>query len=321
MRVLDFSQQLPGPYATEMLAALGADVIKVEPPAGDPARDLDAVMFTRVNGRKRSVRLNLKTERDRGTALALMAGADVVVEGFRPGVVARLGIDYSSAQAINARVVYCSISGFGQEGPLSRKPTHDVSLQALAGALPPDVLHSHIGVPWVDLATGTTAAMLIVAVWQDGKGGYIDAAMMDAAVAWTQVKPEAVTSLEPTYGTLRTLDGQTAVVALLEDAMWKRLCEALGWADWMSDGTLSRYSDRRTRARLIRDRLEDTVSRMSSAELTRRAEAFDLPIEVVSPGAGEFAEQLVHRQAGDARHARVPVPAAWQSGFEAGSSS
>lgn len=116
IRVLDLSIWRPGPYATSLLVALGADVLKVEPPGGDPMRHYSG-LFDVINAGKRSVELDLKDEGNRSRALELAAGADVVVEGFRPGVMARLGLDYDAVRRVNPSVVYCSISGYGQSGP------------------------------------------------------------------------------------------------------------------------------------------------------------------------------------------------------------
>ncbi|MDX6326236.1 MAG: hypothetical protein QOK15_2590, partial [Nocardioidaceae bacterium] len=137
MRVLDLSQQLPGPYCTLLLASLGASVTKVEPMHGEPARHLDPVMFQRVNQGKTSLRLDLKTTEGQEKLRDLARDSDVFVEGFRPGVTARLGCDFARLTRLSPALVYCSISGFGQSGPLGSQPTHDLSLQAMAGAIGP----------------------------------------------------------------------------------------------------------------------------------------------------------------------------------------
>ena len=313
LRVLDLSQQLPGPYSTALLASLGADVIKVEAPAGDPARDFDPEMFRRANAGKRSIRLDLKRRDDRDILLSLVERAHAFVEGFRPGVTERLGCDYDTVKAVNPAVVYCSISGFGQHGPLADRPTHDISLQAVAGALPAGARIDRIGVPWVDLATGTTAAFLIVSVCRGGAGGFIDLAMIDAAVAWANIKPQAVRELEPSYGTFATADDDVVVVALLEDAMWHRLCVALSWEDWQADPGLARYRDRRRSAPRIRARLENSLAALTHAEITELAGSHDLPIESVGADDPSARQQLLERQAGRGERATwLPLPVDWQ---------
>ncbi|PJJ61503.1 CaiB/BaiF CoA transferase family protein [Compostimonas suwonensis] len=311
MRVLDLSQQLPGPYATALLAALGADVIKVEPPGGDAGRAFDPAMFTTVNRWKRGVRLDLKSDGDRAELLRLAVDAEVFVEGFRPGVVARLGCDYATVSAINPGIVYCSISGFGQSGPLASRPTHDISLQAMIGAIPDDVTIDRIGVPWVDLSTGSTAALLAVAAWHAGAGAHLDLAMLDAAASWARIKPEAVDHREPSYGTFSSRDGHRVVVALLEDPMWERLCAALGWDDWSGHPEYTRYSDRRTRSARIRERLAASLQAMTADEIAAIAANHDLPVEVIDPSDPEILAQLARRSAGNDACAGLPIPVDW----------
>jgi crotonobetainyl-CoA:carnitine CoA-transferase CaiB-like acyl-CoA transferase len=279
MRVLDLSQQLPGPYATLLLAALGADVTKVEPPGGDAARQLDPEMFGHVNAGKRSTVLDLKTEAGRRRLYALAGETDVFVEGFRPGVAARLGFDYPTLRDLRPELIYCSISGAGQQGPLAGQPTHDISLQAMAGALAGAGEIDRIGVPWVDLATGTSAALAITAAWHAGRGAYLDMSMLDSALSWTRVKPSAVSGgREPAYGTLRTSDGAQVVIAVLEDAIWQRLCAALGWADWAADPRLARHAGRRRHANDVRGRLARDVGQRTLGEVLAFARRHDLPI-------------------------------------------
>lgn len=279
MRVLDLSQQLPGPYATLLLAALGAGVTKVEPPHGDAARHLDPQMFENVNAGKDSVVLDLKSDADRDRLHALVRRTDVVIEGFRPGVAARLGCDYPTLRALRPDLVYCSVSGAGQDGPLARHPTHDISLQAMAGALTGPEPIDRIGVPWVDLATGSSVALAVTAAWHAGRGAYLDMSMLDAALGWTRVKPSAVAGeREPTYGTVCTSDGAQVVIALLEDAMWQRLCTALGWTDWAADPRLHRHVGRRRHADEVRGRLERDVGARTLAEVLALARLHDLPI-------------------------------------------
>lgn len=308
MRVLDLSQQLPGPYATLLLASMGATVTKVEPPRGDAARHLDPAMFERVNAGKSSVTLDLKTAGDRARLHEMVGEADVFVEGFRPGVTGRLGCDYEALRALRPRLVYCSVSGVGQSGPLAGVPTHDISLQAMAGALVAGERVDRIGVAWVDLATGTSAALAITAAWHHGRGGHLDMSMLDAALAWTSAKPAAVASPEPTYGTVDTADGRQVVVALLEDAMWQRLCVALGWADWVSDPTLAGYPDRQARADEVRRRLDAELRTRSQAEVLRLAERFDLPITALDASATPAAREQIERRRRSQASPCVPLP-------------
>ncbi|MDJ0643301.1 MAG: CoA transferase [Erythrobacter sp.] len=196
--VVDLTQFLPGPMMTVMMADHGARVIKIEPKAGDPARQMlpmeagHSVWFANLNRGKESVVLDLKSEGGKAALLDLCREADVFVEGFRPGVMQRLGFDYDRVKAIKPDIIYCSISAFGQEGALARHPAHDMAVQALAGFLSvndgPDGMPVVPGAPSADMAAGLTAlsAVLMALVGRDrtGEGAYIDCAMFDSLLPW-----------------------------------------------------------------------------------------------------------------------------------------
>jgi crotonobetainyl-CoA:carnitine CoA-transferase CaiB-like acyl-CoA transferase len=198
IRVIDLSMFLPGPMLTVMMADQGADVIKVEPAAGDPARtqgpfeDGHSIWFANLNRGKASVVLDLKSEAGKAALADLIRGADVFVEGFRPGVMARLGFGWDDVRALNPRIVYCSISAFGQTGALAHHPAHDMAVQALAGFLSvndgPDGTPAVPGVPAADVAAGLTglAAVLMALIGREktGQGDYIDIAMFDSLLRW-----------------------------------------------------------------------------------------------------------------------------------------
>jgi crotonobetainyl-CoA:carnitine CoA-transferase CaiB-like acyl-CoA transferase len=260
--VLDLSIWRPGPYATSLLVGLGADVVKVEPPGGDPMRHYPE-LFESVNAGKRSIMLDLKdaTGQDgRARALELAAAADVVVEGFRPGVMARLGLDEQAVRALNPGVVYCSISGYGQEGPLALVPGHDLNYQAWAGSLAPDGGTAAMPpLPLADLASGLTAAFGICAALLGrragggGSGSYLDISMTDVMATWTGTARSvsdqdagsgssegenapgradpALSPNVPGYGLFDTLDGgQVALGVVNEQHFWSALCAHLGLA-------------------------------------------------------------------------------------------
>ncbi len=240
VRVLDVSVWRPGPYATQLLAELGADVIKVEPPGGDPMRIYPA-LFARLHAGKRSLVLDLKDDTDRATALDLASGADVLVEGFRPGVADRLGVGWEAVRAVRPGIVYCSISGFGQDGARRDVPGHDLDYQAWAGVLAPDggppVVPS---VPVADLAGGMAAALAICAACvraaRTGEGERIDLAMTDVLATWTGADSPvegAATGADPTlvpgYGTYATADGGWIALGVLsEQPFWDGLCSVAG---------------------------------------------------------------------------------------------
>jgi crotonobetainyl-CoA:carnitine CoA-transferase CaiB-like acyl-CoA transferase len=238
VRVLDLSIWRPGPYATSLLVALGADVLKVEPPGGDPMRHY-AELFASINAGKRSVVLDLKDGDDRARALELAAEADVLVEGFRPGVMTRLGLDEPTLRAAHPGLVYCSISGYGQRDPRAALPGHDVNYQAWAGALSPEGGPGRMSpLPVADLAAGLTAAFGICAAVlgraTTGTGTYLDVSMTDVLATWTgrarsSDEGASVSGPVPGYGLFTTADGgQVALGVLSEQHFWSALCSELG---------------------------------------------------------------------------------------------
>lgn len=200
VRVLDFTQNLPGPYATLVLASLGADVVKIEPPTGDTAR-MTPRLFEIVNAGKRSCVLDLKRDDAAATLAALVVDADVVVEGFRPGVMARFGCDAAAALRTNPRLVYCSISGYGQDGPYAAYPGHDLNFQALTGVcdMGRDADDHPFGcaLPIADLSSAMTAVSAVLAALfareRTGVGRAIDVAMVDTLRSWTHAWAEGLT--------------------------------------------------------------------------------------------------------------------------------
>jgi crotonobetainyl-CoA:carnitine CoA-transferase CaiB-like acyl-CoA transferase len=198
IRVIDLSMFLPGPMLTLMMADQGAEVIKVEPAAGDPARvqapfaDGHSLWFANLNRGKRSLVLDLKSEAGKAALNDLVRDADVFVEGFRPSVMARLGFGWEQVRALNPRIVYCSISAFGQTGALAHHPAHDMAVQAMAGFLSVndggDGQPVVPGVPSADLAAGLTglSAVLMALIGRErtGEGDYIDVAMFDSLLPW-----------------------------------------------------------------------------------------------------------------------------------------
>lgn len=308
MTVIDISQQLPGPYCSLLLAGLGAEVVKVEPITGEAARRIDPAMFEQVNRGKMSLRLDLKTTEGQSELHRLVRGADVFIEGFRPGVTTRLGCDYVQLNQLNPRLVYCSISGFGQTGPWASRPTHDLSLQAIAGALRPGAVVDAVGVPWVDLGVATTAAFLIASHWQAPGAVHLDLAMLDVASAWAHIKPGAVTDVQPTYGTFTAADGATFVLALLEDEMWHRLCQALGMEDWSAAAGLETYDTRTAQEALVRRRVQMAIGARTRDELANLAATFDLPLDEVSDAASASQnEQIAWRKGLDRSTGLLPV--------------
>ncbi|MFY4257925.1 CaiB/BaiF CoA transferase family protein [Achromobacter xylosoxidans] len=256
--VLDFSTLLPGPLCTLLLAEAGARVIKIERPAGGdemrgylPRFGEDSVNFTLLNRGKTSVAINLKNEDERARLRQLIEEADVLIEQFRPGVMQRLGLDYESVARINPRLVYCSITGYGQEGARAGMAGHDLNYQALTGML--SLTGDAQGQPLVpptltaDLAGGAYPAFMniLLALRQrdrDGKGRHLDVAMADNLFTlmywglgngwsqglWPRPGSDKVTGGSCRYQVYQTADGRHLAVAPLEDKFWRAFVEVIG---------------------------------------------------------------------------------------------
>jgi crotonobetainyl-CoA:carnitine CoA-transferase CaiB-like acyl-CoA transferase len=259
IRVLDLTSFIPGPYLTMALADHGAEVIKVESPGGDPTRHIglsdgpDTVYFRNLGRGKRSVVCDLKQPGDRAAFLELAREADIVVESSRPGVAARLGVDYETIATFNPRIIYCSISAFGQAGPLAQRPAHELALEAMTGVLAsnlgPDSAIALPAVPWGDYLSGLhgLAAILMAlhARHATGRGDYIDISMQEALLSATanvlgptlaegrQPGPahERTTGGAAFYHWYDTADGRQLVLAGQEPKFVKALLEALGRAE------------------------------------------------------------------------------------------
>jgi alpha-methylacyl-CoA racemase len=247
VRVLDLTRLLPGPLGTMHLADLGADVIKIEDTgAGDYASPAVRAL---VNRNKRAIRIDLKHAEGVATLLRLCRQADVLVEGFRPGVMQRLGVGYDAVAAVNPRIVYCSISGFGQTGPLCDAPGHDLNYAALAGVA--DQIGNAAGpalsnLPVADLLGGTMTAVagILAALFdaaRSGRGRQVDIAMADGVLAHAvlplaglhqhgrvpEVGHSALTGALACYGFYRTADDRQVAVGALEPKFWQELCRRL----------------------------------------------------------------------------------------------
>lgn len=300
VRVLDVTNVLAGPFCSFQLVLLGAEVIKIEQPEnGDLARrlgagikentDLMGASFVAVNAGKQSVTLNLKSLEGKEIFKKLTAISHVVIENFRPGVMARLGLDYAALAEVNPRLVYCAISGFGQEGPLAMRPAYDQVIQGISG-----VMHVtgdaqsaplRVGYPICDTMGGITGAMAICAALVDsmttGQGRRIDVSMLESTLAsmgWV-VSNYLNAGIEPIpmgnenftaapSGTFRTADGLLNIAAN-EDAQYEKLCEVIGRPDLKTD---PRFEDRETRRgnRLaINKEIAPALMRRSAAEWER----------------------------------------------------
>jgi crotonobetainyl-CoA:carnitine CoA-transferase CaiB-like acyl-CoA transferase len=290
VRVLDLSIWRPGPYATQLLVELGADVVKVEPPGGDPMR-VFPTLFAVLNAGKRSAVVDLKDAAGRAAVHARAADADVVVEGFRPGVVRGLGVDDESIRRVNPSIVYCSISGYGQTGPLAGVPGHDVNYQAWAAVLEPRAGERPVVArpPIADLAGGAYAALSVCAALvrraHTGEGESIDVSMTDVLASWIGAVPplalpdgQQVGGQVPGYGTFATADGGWIALGVIsEDHFWAGLTRTLGLDDVAS---LS-FSDRLALGRQLTPRIEEAIARRDRDDLVRELEEAGVPVAPV----------------------------------------
>ena len=290
VRVLDLSIWRPGPYATQLLVEMGADVVKVEPPGGDPMR-VFPTLFAVLNAGKRSAAVDLKSDAGRKAVLARAEDADVVVEGFRPGVVRALGVDDDGVGRVNPSIVYCSISGYGQTGPLATVPGHDVNYQAWAAVLEPRRGEGPVVArpPIADLAGGVYGAMAVCAALvrraRTGEGESIDVSMTDILASWIGAVPpltlpdgQTLGGQVPGYGTFATADGGWIALGVIsEDHFWSGLVRALGLDDVAS---LS-FAERLALGNGLRARVEDAIAGRDRDELVRELSTAGVPVAPV----------------------------------------
>ena len=261
LKVLDLTQFIPGPFASQWLADLGAEVVKVEPPIGDPMRimgpldsDGTTAFYKLANRNKTVVRLDLKDEGGKRIFGGLVAAADVLIEGYRPGVMARLGLDDATLGALNPRLIHCSLSGYGQTGPFADQAGHDLTYLALSGALATTGTPERPVIPFPPQADHAGANTVVIAVLAallkragDGKGVRLDVSLTEAALAWmggvlTNAHRGGETARErgvinggaAYYRVYRTGDGRFLAAAPIEEKFWAAFCTALGRPDLLA---------------------------------------------------------------------------------------
>jgi crotonobetainyl-CoA:carnitine CoA-transferase CaiB-like acyl-CoA transferase len=323
VRVVDFSMFVPGPFCSSILADLGADVIKVEPPRGDPGRSYVPVQFNTENRNKRSIALDLKHSASATVVKKLIEKAHVVIEGFRPGVAKRLGIDYQSLRKHNAKLVYCSISGYGQTGPWRERPGHDVNYVAAAGGLafPGGWLKApaRSSLPVADMAGGGFAAIAILAALREGKGAYLDLSLFEAAFFMCamrhgldpQVDPRA--HIFPVNDVFECADGARLTLGILEEHFWQNFVKLV---PELADERFSSDAKRRQNGDALSTRLQEIFKRRTAKDWQALLEANDIPVDrCVTPGEAASNPQLVERKALERGHAKFPV---WANGARGG---
>lgn len=296
IRIADFTHIMAGPYATHLLRLLGAEVIKVESPGrgdamrnygSDRAYDGMAPAFIAVNAGKKSMSLDLKHPASVEAARRLIARCDVVVENFRPGVMARLGLGYAEAKALKPDIVYCSVSGYGQSGPLRDWPAIDNIVQATSGMMSlggePGDPPMRVGFPVVDTLTGQTAAFAILAALlkrqRSGEGECIDVAMMDASLSFmaSAIVPFLVTgqpmertgntgySGQPTAALFEAADGKQISLGVVQQNQFEALARLLEHEEWLTDPRFATSDLRRANAAALKTALSATLRERPAA--------------------------------------------------------
>jgi CoA:oxalate CoA-transferase len=310
IRIADFSHVMAGPYASYLLRLLGAEVIKIEPPGrGDPMRhygndrryDGMAPAFIAVNAGKKSIVLDLKNPAQLEVARKLVAESDVLLENFRPGVMARLGLGYEAAKQLNPDIIYCSVSGYGQSGPQRDWAAIDNIVQATSGMMSlggDEESPARVGFPVVDTLTGQTAAFAILAALmrrQRSGGEYIDVAMFDATLAFmtSAVVPYLVTgktiertgnvgySGQPTSALFTARDGRRISLGVVQQHQFVTLAQVLGREAWLSDPRYSDPNQRRANSAALIEELNAIFATRDAADWESAMSAAGLPCGMV----------------------------------------
>jgi len=328
VRVVDVTNVLAGPFCTYQLALQGADVLKVEVPgAGDLARQLGAdaelnergsgSSFLAQNAGKRSMTIDLKDPEGKATFSALVNGADVIVENFRPGVLAGLGFGWDELRAANPRLVYCAISGFGADGPMAARPAYDQIIQGLAGMMDvtgsPEGDPTRIGFPVCDTFGGMTACFAIAAALlrreRTGRGAYLDVSMLDSALTalgWA-ASNWLIAGQPPTRmgndnftaspsGAFATKDGLLNVAAN-QQPQFEKLCVAVGRPDLATDERFARRADRLANRIALNAELASAFAARTAAEWEELLNPLGVPAARVLTVPEAFAlDQVAHRR-------------------------
>ena len=327
IRVLDLTNVLAGPYCTYHLMLLGAEVLKIEIPGrGDLARRLGpdpelnraglGASFLAQNAGKKSVELDLKADGDRATFAELVTHADVLVENYRAGVLARIGFDGERLHELNPRLVYCAISGFGQTGPMSQAPAYDQIIQGLSGMMSvtgtADTAPLRVGFPVADTVGGLTAALAITAALagrrHDGKGRHLDVSMLEAslsAMGWavsnylvSGVEPEPMGDQNATAapsGTFDAADGPLNIAANRQE-QYETLCRLVGRPELITDPRFADREARKLHRGELNKHLNDALRRRPAVEWERLLSAAGVPAaRILTVAQAVSAEQVTGR--------------------------
>ncbi len=319
LRVLDVTQVMAGPYCAMVLADLGADVVKIEPPAGDSTRQMpgfvgsDSPSFNAVNRGKRSVVIDLKAPGGRAVFERLVRSTDILIENYRPGVMDALGLGYDSLASIQPGLIYASISGYGQTGPDRGRGGFDLIAQGVSGIMSvtgePGGAPVKAGVPVTDLAAGLFALVGILAALEHrhrtGAGQHVDTALVDAGVAlsvWEATEyfsgigvPSALGSahrMNAPYQAIRCADGHITLGAANE-RLFRRLCDVLGHAEWTAMPEFADNASRVANRAALAGRIEAVTTQQSCAHWLALFEANDIPCGPINDYAQVFADRQV----------------------------
>ena len=319
VRVLELTQVMAGPFCGQVLADMGADVIKVEPPGGDSTRRSlgfrmggdDTAAFLAVNRNKRSLTLDLKQDEHRAAFVRLAREADVVLENNRPGVARRLGVDYETLAKVNPRLVYASISGFGQTGPYSQRPGYDLIAQGLSGVMSvtgePDGNPVKSGIPIGDLSAGLFCAVAILSALhareRTGRGQYIDTSLFEGALAlsiWETAelwatgrvpgKLGSAHRLTAPYQALRTADGYITVGGNTQP-LFERLCTAVEAPQLVEDPRFATNDDRMANVSELVEELEAALASRTTDEWVAALVDGGVPCGPIHDYAEVFADE------------------------------
>ncbi len=346
VNVLDLTQYVAGPYCTQVLADLGATVLKVERPgAGDVYRGQgpvflngESVSFLTLNRGKRSVALDLRDDADRERVVALAREADVLVENMKPGTLAKFGLDHASLAPTCPRLVYCSISGFGQDGPLADRGAYDLTIQALSGVMS---LNGHPGGPpakvpvaALDFGSALYGVIGILSALHQrdatGRGQWVQTSLLETGLAWLSMHiatylaggeaPEPMGTRSPffaPYEAYATADGHLVVVGTGGSSGWASFCRALGLERLQHDPRFAENSDRVANAEALREEVEAVMRGQTTAFWEQRMQEAGVPhapvqrLDDVLASAQVAAlgsvDRLAHPTAGDVPIVRLPV--------------
>jgi len=322
IRVLDLTRALAGPFCTLMLGDNGADVIKVEiPGSGDDTRKWgppfigeESAYYLSINRNKRSLTLNLQDAQAQEVFMKLAQDIDVVVENFTPGVMGRFGLDYDAVKAVNPKVVYCSISGFGQDGPYRNRPAYDQIMQGVGGLMSitgePDGEPQKIGIAVTDIGAGMWSAFAIMAALnhrgKTGEGQYIDISMLDAQVAWLTYQaafffangeaPKRMGAAHPTlvpYQAFMCKDGKYINVAVGSERIWERFCQGMEREDLKDHPDYATNSVRVNNRGAMVSMLQEIFLSRPVAEWVKDLQAANVPCGPINDLADVFADPQV----------------------------